>query len=67
MSHKIAIVNSSSFGRIFPIILEVVNHNLIESSLDDTVAALKQQAQTSINFQQVLLNDDNEDEFDDGF
>lgn len=54
-------------GVNLPLILEVVNHNLIGSSLDDTVEALKHQAQTSINFQQVLLNDDNEDDFDDGF
>lgn len=53
-------------GVNLPLILEVVNHNLIGSSLEDTVAALKQQAQTSINFQQVLMNDD-EDDFDDGF
>lgn len=53
-------------GVNLPLILEVINHNLIGSSLDVTVAALKQQAEISISFQQILDNDD-EDDFDDGF
>lgn len=53
-------------GVNLPLILEVINHNLIGSSVEETVAALKQQAETSIHFQQVLPNDD-EDDFDDGF
>jgi|SRR5690625_5381857 len=53
-------------GVNLPLILEVVNHKLIGSSVEETVAALKQQAETSIHFQQVLPNDD-EDDFDDGF
>ncbi len=53
-------------GVNLPLILEAVNHKLIGSSVEETVIALKEQAETSIDFQQVLYNN-NEDDFDDGF
>lgn len=52
-------------GVNLPLVLEVINHNLIGSSLEYTVSALKQQAKASISFQQVL--DSDEDDIDDGF
>lgn len=53
-------------GVNLPLILEVINHNMIGSSVEDTITALKKQAKDSISFQQITSNDEDE-EFDDGF